>query len=163
MQLSNLENRMVVELANGNRYLVVDDKLFNSNGKTYMLLSSYDENLRDIYNDTLYDITTVYRKVFTFDDVKTTSNILWQRESFTYPMWFKTKAFDDKYIIVKFTSLQEGTVVKSANLNTCVGYYSEILTPHTNSDVWTQIPEPIEELTLEQVCQELGRKIKIIS
>ena len=157
MQLSNLENRMVVELANGNRYLVVDDKLFNSNGKTYMLLSSYDENLRDIYNDTLYDITTVYRKVFTFDDVKTTSNILWQRESFTYPMWFKTKDSEDKYTIVKFTSLQEGTIVKSTRSHACVGLSSEIIMPHTNSNVWTQIPEPIEELTLEQVCQELGR------
>ena len=163
MQLSNLENRMVVELRNGNRYLVVDNKLFNSNGKTYMLLSYYDENLQYVGNNTSYDITTVYHKVFTFNDVNTTSNILWQRESFTYPMWFKTKGSDDKYTIVKFTSLQKGTIVKSTRPHACVGYFSENFAPHTNSDVWTQIPEPIEELTLEQVCQELGRKIKIIS
>ena len=163
MQLSNLKNRMVVELRNGNRYLVVDDKLFNSNGKTYMLLSNYDENLRDVVNDTSYDITTVYHKVFAFNNVNTTSSILWQRESFTYPMWFKTKGSDDKYTIVKFTSLQKGTVVKSTSFLTHIGHFSENFVPHTNSDVWTQIPEPIEELTLEQVCQELGRKIKIIN
>lgn len=163
MQPSNLENRMVVELANGNRYLVVDDRLFNSNGKTFMLLSNYDENLRDVYNNPLYDITTVYHKVCTFDEVKTTSNSLWHRESFTYPMWFKTKAFDDNDVIVKFTSLTEGTVVKSTSLNTRTGYSFKSIIPHTNSNVWTQVSEPVEELTLEQVCQELGRNIKIIN
>lgn len=164
MQPSNLENRMVVELANGNRYLVVDDRLFNSNGKTFMLLSNYDENLRDVYNDPLYDITTVYHKVCTFDEVKTVSAILWQRESFTYPMWFKTKTFDDNDIIVKFTSLTEGTVVKSTSVHVRTGYpFKSIIIPHTDTNVWTQVPEPVEELTLEQVCQELGRNIKIIN
>ena len=163
MQLSDLENRMVVELRNGGRYFVVGEYLINAT--SYTQFSSYTNNLLYVkrYASDL-DIVKVFDKITAFKDITSnTLDILWEETNYTYPMWFKTRYFDDKYIIVKFTSLQEGTVVKSVNLNTCVGHFSENFVPHTNLYVWTQIPEPIEELTLEQVCQELGRKVKIIS
>lgn len=62
---SDLENGMIAETREGTRYLVLNNKLFNSDGDTYMELdgiSGYNDNLKDTYCfDNRYDIMRVYK------------------------------------------------------------------------------------------------------
>jgi len=81
MKKSDLENRMVVECRNGNKYMVVDDMLLSTDGYNY--LSSYTSDL--FIKTTLtteflseYDIMKVYKQIDVFDfDIA--NNIIWER------------------------------------------------------------------------------------
>jgi len=53
---------------------------------------------------------------------------------FTYPMWFEGTGTS---IIVKFTNLEIGSRFTERKLNP-----KTIWTPHTHTDVWTQIEDP---------------------
>lgn len=59
---------------------------------------------------------------------------------FTYPMWFKSRY---NGLIVKFTSLDTGTVVFAGSSTMFkAGHVMSSWHPHTDTSVWTQIPEP---------------------
>lgn len=61
---------------------------------------------------------------------------------FEYPMWFQANIGK---LIVEFVGLEEGTVVKERGISThSIGYKSTDWTPHTNSEAWTQVPNPNE-------------------
>lgn len=77
MKKSDLKNRMVVECRNGNKYMVIDDKLISTTG--FMRLSDYktDLSLKDISCNEL-DIMKVYKEIDIFDfDIA--YNIIWER------------------------------------------------------------------------------------
>ena len=61
MKKSDLKNGMVVELRNGKRFLIVNDRGI---GKDTCIkldgLVGYDENLYDINGDSTFDITKIY-------------------------------------------------------------------------------------------------------
>ena len=63
-----------------------------------------------------------------------------------YPRWFKYKGFDK--IIIEFLDLTSGIVVDAGTTNEAIGTLYTGLWPHTNSDVWQEVPSP--ELTQEQ-------------
>ena len=62
-----------------------------------------------------------------------------------YPRWFKYKGFDK--IIIEFLDLTSGIVVDAGTTNEAIGTLYTGLWPHTNSDVWQEVPSP--ELTQE--------------
>lgn len=74
---ADLKNRMVVECRNGERYMVVDDRLLSNDGYNY--LYSYDEDLiiknREVKE---YDIMKVYAKINILD-LESANDILWKR------------------------------------------------------------------------------------
>lgn len=80
-QLCDLESGMVVEVRNGGRYLVLKDKddirLMHACGSTY-LGGSHDNNLK--YYDKNFDVMKVFDKVRVFCNVKTTTDLLWERK-----------------------------------------------------------------------------------
>lgn len=80
-QLCDLESGMVVEVRNGGRYLVLKDRddirLMHASGSTY-LGGSHDNNLE--YYDKNFDVMKVFDKVRVFLDVKTTTDLLWERK-----------------------------------------------------------------------------------
>lgn len=80
MKRQDLENGMVVETRNGNRYLVCEDKLIRDVGFIY--IDEYDENLcyDDMHKPDL-DIVAVYQKVHTLNDIKQTKYALWENRS----------------------------------------------------------------------------------
>jgi len=51
----------------------------------------------------------------------------------------------DKQYIVKFTSINKGTIV-SSSCNSCykIGYVSTSWTQHTNTDIWKEVTNPNE-------------------
>ena len=77
----DLRSGMVAEVRNGNRYLVLKDGediyMMNALGMTH-LDGNHDEHLR--YWDTDFDIVKVFDKVVTFESVKTTTDLLWERK-----------------------------------------------------------------------------------
>jgi hypothetical protein len=85
---SDLENSMVVECRNGEKYIVIDDKIISTIG--YNCLSNYNEDLTTILstykNENItvfkeghskYDIMKVYNKVLCIDF--NTLQLLWER------------------------------------------------------------------------------------
>lgn len=80
-QLCDLKSGMVVEVRNGGRYLVLKDRddisLMNESGSTY-LGGSHDNNLK--YYDKNFDVMKVFDKVRVFRNVKTTTDLLWERK-----------------------------------------------------------------------------------
>ena len=66
-----------------------------------------------------------------------------------YPRWFKYKGVGK--IIIKFLDLTSGIVVGVGDTNEAIGTLYTGLWPHTNSDVWKEVPNP--ELTQDD---ELG-------
>ena len=77
MTKSDLKNRMVVEVRNGKRYLVVDYLLMCDSG--FLLLSDYDEDL--MHNgDKDFDIVKVFGYVRTFDQIEKCNDVIWQRQ-----------------------------------------------------------------------------------
>ncbi len=63
-----------------------------------------------------------------------------------YPRWFKYKGFGK--IIIEFLDLTSGIVVDAGTTNEAIGTLYTGLWPHTNSDVWQEVPNP--ELTQEK-------------
>lgn len=77
MKKFDLKNRMVVECRNGEKHIVIDDKILSSNGCSY--LSDYNEDLTTKLRLREYDIMKVYNKVFCIDLNKITLELLWER------------------------------------------------------------------------------------
>ena len=77
MTKSDLKNRMVVEVRNGKRYLVVDYLLMCDSG--FLLLSDYDEDL--MHNgDKDFDIVKVFDYVSNFNNIKRCNDVVWERQ-----------------------------------------------------------------------------------
>lgn len=74
---SDLKNRMVVELRNGTRYVVIDDKILSSIG--YDFLSTYNEDLTMEKGPSKHDIVKVYDQIYCIDFNKNSLNLLWER------------------------------------------------------------------------------------
>ena len=63
-------------------------------------------------------------------------------KQYQYPLYFQLR---DNSIIVEFTGLTYGTVVKESDKNEHkLGYYKEEWSKHTNCKNWTQIEKPID-------------------
>jgi len=83
---SNLENRMVVELRNGSRCLVVDNRLLGKSGYLFLTeeyegVGEYNEDLK-FPSDSKWDIIKVYQKVNqrSFDNDPECLILLWERQ-----------------------------------------------------------------------------------
>ena len=57
-----------------------------------------------------------------------------------YPRWFEYKGLDK--IIVEFLDLTSGIIVGVGTTNETIGTLYAGLWPHTNSDVWQEVPNP---------------------
>lgn len=89
MKKSDLKNRMVVETRNGNRYLVVDDYLLAINGKGFLFLSSYTDDLTNkdkLTTDPIeekinreFDIMKIYDRTTQWNYLKGI-DLLWERK-----------------------------------------------------------------------------------
>ena len=75
-----------------------------------------------------------------------------------YPRWFKYKGFDK--IIIEFLDLTSGIVVDAGTTNEAIGTLYTGLWPHTNSDVWQEVPSP--ELTQDNEINNTDGKRKQI-
>lgn len=164
MTKSDLKPGMVIECVKvkGSRYLVLDEYKAVSYA-TYILLKDFKEDLTHTFLSPDYDIVKVYdtTREFTLNSLAKNEdlNLIWERH--VYPMWFRHDYGNGAYIIVKFTGLNEGTVIESTFNNQPVGEHSDSLISHTDINIWTQVEEPVTEMTLEEVCQALGKTIKI--
>ena len=87
MKKQDLQSGMVVELRNKDRYLVLNNRLLNSNGETYI-------NLAD-FSDDDYDIIAVYKPITTLNEISLTSNVLWKREleHHVYPFEYEENGY----------------------------------------------------------------------
>ena len=76
---SDLQNGMVVETREEERYMVVGDKFIHNNG--FMRIKTYQENLKYM-SDNDFDIIKVYDRVTSFDQMKYLENLtlLWERK-----------------------------------------------------------------------------------
>lgn len=82
MKKSDLKNRMVLELRNGNRFIVIDDLALGE--KVFIDLNSYTDNLRETHvGFENLDVMKVYDKVRTFrrlkNDERWSLDLIWQR------------------------------------------------------------------------------------
>ena len=84
MKKSDLKNGMVVELRNGKRFLIVNDRGFGEDSCiTINGFMGYDENLNDIMRYSEFDIIKIYKtegNTFKtlFDNERL--NLIWERE-----------------------------------------------------------------------------------
>lgn len=79
MKKNDLQNRMVVETRLGNRYLVVDDWLLGVNGRNFVPLEQYNDDLTNTDIGSDYDIMKVYRKTIQFYWTNE-CDLLWERD-----------------------------------------------------------------------------------
>lgn len=83
MTKTNLENGMVVEVRNGNRYLVHNDKFINKQNFNYF--DDYDDEFNNIHLPS-FDIVKIYKSIsFTLDKIFNDNNLvlIWEREDKT--------------------------------------------------------------------------------
>ena len=115
MKKSDLKNGMVVELRNGKRFLIVNDRGFGENSCiTINGFMGYDENLNDIMRYSEFDIIKIYKtEGNTFKTLVDNErlSLIWERE--------ETKlSNEDKQIIKKgLKKIQE----ECKNHKYCVG------------------------------------------
>ena len=94
-----------------------------------------------------------------------------ETSKFTYPMWFREIAYPD--VVVKFTALTTGEVISSMNKSD-IGTVAKYFTPHTNTSIWEQVPEPkpqwepkggewairdsgeVLQITSDEMCTQFG-------
>jgi len=74
---------------------------------------------------------------FLWEHIKTTSDIVAYKVREEYPRYFK----DSDECIVKFTSLTKGKVVEQGLSNYPVKNEEEEWAPHTDNDIWTELPD----------------------
>ena len=88
MKKNDLKNRMVVEMRNGDRYLVVDKYLLDIDGKGFMLLSSYTDDLMnedksinpmDEEINREFDIMKIYDCTTQWNALRE-KNLIWERK-----------------------------------------------------------------------------------
>ena len=77
MKKSELADRMVVELRNGDRYMVVGDMIMSD--IYFISFRSFDENLLAEYGLKEYDIMKIYNQVHSLNEIETTKDLLWKR------------------------------------------------------------------------------------
>ena len=84
MKKSDLKNGMVVELRNGKRFLIVDDRGFGEDSCIALNgFMGYDENLYDVIGYSEYDITKIYKtEGNTFNNLFDNErlSLIWERE-----------------------------------------------------------------------------------
>ena len=84
MKKSDLKNGMVVELRNGKRFLIVDDRGFGEDSCIALNgFMGYDENLNDIMRYSEFDIIKIYKtEGNTFKSLfdKDRLSLIWERE-----------------------------------------------------------------------------------
>ena len=84
MKKSDLKNGMVVELRNGKRFLIVNDKGIGKDSCiTLNGVMGYDENLNDVSGFSKFDITKIYiSSGRTFKNLfdKDRLSLIWERE-----------------------------------------------------------------------------------
>lgn len=78
MTKADLKNRMVVECRNGEKYIVIGDKILSTKGHNWLL--DYNEDLTSELGLPEYDIMKVYDKVFSLDFNKDMLELLWERK-----------------------------------------------------------------------------------
>lgn len=103
MNKSELKSKMIIECANGYRFLVVDDILLRNDGVMY--LDTYNEELKH-NSDSDWDVVVVYQSdVFGWGlkhtlDYASESNVIWKRNKeidwLKVPKWTKVKVRDYK-------------------------------------------------------------------
>lgn len=74
---ADLKNRMVVECRNGEKYMVIDDKLLSING--YNFLYIYNKDLTTTTSGERFDIMKVYDQFYSLDFNEDDLKLLWQR------------------------------------------------------------------------------------
>ena len=78
MKKSELADRMVVELRDGIRYMVMGESII---GEYYFLsLKDFDENLIAKNGFKVFDIMKVYNQVRALNEIETTEDLLWERK-----------------------------------------------------------------------------------
>ena len=102
-----------------------------------------------------------------YDDWEININPLWdwnnfeyRTKEFQYPMWFKDNY---KGSVIKFDSLESGTVVETGTSPYKKGEYRQCWIEHTNSDVWTEIEEPKEKVRIEKWLMSRGEEYYILN
>ena len=108
---SDLQNGMVVETREKERYMVVGDKIINNYG--FMNLSSYEENLTLTEGDDDFDIIKIYDKVTSFNKINYLEELrlLWERKVET-EMETKKYIIEQEYIDEEFDEEDNTTIIK---------------------------------------------------
>lgn len=70
---------------------------------------------------------------------------------FKYPRWFKMNGYD---LIVRFDSNKSGEVIDGIIFS--IGHYSDNWVPHTDTETWTQIPEPKPTRMVYEYIHQVG-------
>lgn len=170
MRKNDLQTGMVLEFENGERAMVICS--IYGDGIYYAGVAYGEHSSFNILTDDLCTIATPFGKVMrvlkagnTLSKMrsdrmvatcKNATEVLWERT--VYPKWFQ----GNDGAIVKFIGLQEGTVVVQGNGKDKVGFQFKSWAPHTATNIWTEIPEPVTEFTMAELEEVLGFKVKII-
>ena len=115
---SDLQNGMVVETREKERYMVVGDKIINDYG--FMALSSYEENLtltvKLTEGDDDFDIIKIYDKVTSFnrmnylEELRLLCRLLWERKD---EMETKEYIIKQEYINEDYKTIEDITILPS--------------------------------------------------
>jgi len=169
--MKNLKTGMLVECRDGSAKLILGNTVISADNGGLGLKEFYRDDLTCTYregDDVMkvygipYDgvddyigagLDTLLTKHYKDSEI---CELLWERQEFQYPMWFKSRGCDT---VVRFTALNFGEVVagKSRKLGL---EFTPI--PHTDTNVWVQVDEPIQEMTMADICKALGKNIKIV-
>lgn len=162
MELKDLKTGMIIEQRSGKKAMILRGTANGDivTGKTWHPLSVINDDLTGYCAKT--DIVKVYQPQYNKDYKQKHWNkaeLIWERPEYTYPMWFKNI---DTKAVWKFTSLNVATLTVKAGSRSDLHSTSTFMRPHNEEEAWTQVEEPIEEMTLKEVCEKLGMTIKII-
>lgn len=174
MKKEELQTGTVLEFANGYRAMVIRSVYGDS--IYYATHGCNEQDRLSILSDDLEHTTRFYPKYgrvmrilkantgpasmrpdYMVKTCNEATEILWERE--VYPKWFRSKIDGT---LVKFTGLNEGIVVANGCVIHPVGYKCRIWVNHSNSQLWQEVQEPIKEMTVGEIEESLGFKIKII-
>ena len=75
-----------------------------------------------------------------------------EKEEFTYPMWFKNKI---QGYVVRFDGLKSGKICIGDNMYRSSGTYRKCWNPHTNTEIWEQVPNP--DLVTDKEIEQTSR------
>jgi uncharacterized surface protein with fasciclin (FAS1) repeats len=161
MTKSQLQPGHIIECRNGFRAMLLQNNEFAAD-TTVLHNARLNEDLTSV--DQSYDVVKVYVPTlwFTFSQLvyDTTEHLqlVWERQEFEYPIYCKYDLLPHRLLIVRFDSLNSGTVVASRDVPEFPeGYASERFISHTNHK-WTQVEAPVTSTqpTLEEICEALG-------
>lgn len=141
---------MIIKHRNGKKAMVLLNTV-NENivsGQTWYPLPSVNEDLTHKGKGfEEFDIVSVYQPNVAQNYAKkhwSKAKRIWKRTKSVYPMWFEHIV---NGAIWQFTALGEAKlIVKTNYCASSVGYTSTVMIPHTDTDLWKQVPEPKPEL-----------------